>query len=88
MEHKQSSFYFDSKWGEWRVDYLYKGKSTYSEMYCKIYQDGNLYHTFDTLPSTRTSHPTKSQAKELIAKARKVNKVNDKRDAKISKILQ
>lgn len=86
MEHKQSSFYFDSKWGEWRVDYLNKGR--YNEMYCNIYQDNNLYHTFDTLPNTRTSHPTKSQAKELIGKARKLNKIVDKRDAKINKILQ
>ena len=39
------------------------------------------------LPYTKTENPTKTQAKEIIAAAKKLNKDRDKRDKQINKIL-
>jgi hypothetical protein len=50
--------------------------------------NGELYHDFDgSIPRTNTNNPTKTQAKEIISAARKINKVTDKRDNKLKKIL-
>jgi hypothetical protein len=84
MEHKKSTFYFESNGVEWRVEYFY----IKSSIAATVYEDGNIYHEFgSSLPRTRTEHPTKSQAKEIITAAKKLNKERDKRDSKIKKLL-
>ena len=55
--------------GIYRVDYVYR--EPYHRLGADIYIDNTLYKTFDSLPVTKTHNPTKSQAKELITKARK-----------------
>ena len=93
MEHTKSSFHFTDKRGEWQLDYTYiKTKSTYSDheytsLIATVYLNNDLYHKFDRLPSTKTDNPTKTQAKEIIAAAKKLNKESDKRDAKLNKLL-
>lgn len=47
------------------------------------------YHDFDNrLPGTNTQHPTKTQAREIISAAKKINKVTDAREKKLKKILE
>ena len=88
MDHKKSSFYFESKGTEWRVDYYYRpGSYGGSHLCAAVYEDGQLYHDFENKPYTKTQNPTKTQAKEIISAARKLNKERDKRDNKIEKIL-
>lgn len=93
MEHKKSIFQFeDSKGVEWRVEYYYILMNWNSGMSnrqaARIYENGDLYHDFgDQLPYTKTENPTKTQAKEIIAAAKKLNKYRDKRDKQINKIL-
>ena len=90
MEHKKSIFQFeDSKGTEWRVEYYYTPSIYGSSNLCAaVYEGEELYHDFGgRLPNTRTDNPTKTQAKEIIAAAKKINKERDKRDSKINKIL-
>jgi hypothetical protein len=89
MEHIKSSFYFKSGDNNWRVDYQDKSDSNgWKRLTCQIYLNDELYHDFEgSLPNTNTSNPTKSQAKEIISAAKKINKVSDKRENKLKKIL-
>ena len=85
MEHIKSSFFFKSGDNVWRVDYEDKPDSGgWVRLTCQVYLNGELYHDFEgRLPNTNTSNPTKSQAKEIISAARKINKVSDVREKKI-----
>lgn len=89
MEHIKSSFFFKSGDNIWRVDYEDKPDSGgWVRLTCQVYLNDELYHDFEgRLPNTNTSNPTKSQAKEIISAARKINKVSDVREKKIKKIL-
>lgn len=81
MHHLKSSFTFKSSENIWTVEY-YDDK-------CFVYLNGDIYHNFnDGIPNTRSSNPTKTQAKEIISFARKINKSSDKRELKIEKILK
>jgi len=98
MEHTKSSFSFSSKNDNWQVDYTYIIKTYYghdnSELKVAVYLNNELYWDFEKmrtyLPYTKTEHPTKSQAKEIISAARKLYKENyklrDDRDKKLSKL--
>jgi hypothetical protein len=89
MEHIKSSFFFKSKEDTWRVDYQDKpDEGNWNRLTCQVYLNDELYHDFEgRLPNTNTSNPTKSQAKEIISAAKKINKVIDKREKKLKKIL-
>ena len=90
MEHKKSIFQFeDSKGTEWIVEYYYTPSIYGGNSLCAaVYEGEELYHDFGgRLPNTRTDNPTKTQAKEIISAAKKINKERDKRDSKINKIL-
>ena len=91
MEHKKTLFYFEARGVEWMVEYYYKTETQHGIEYqiqkARIYTDGDLYHTFEKMPYTKTENPTKTQAKEIIAAAKKLNKDRDKRDKQINKIL-
>lgn len=89
MEHIKSSFFFKSGDNDWRVNYEDKPDSGgWKRLTCQVYLNDELYHDFDgSIPRTNTNNPTKSQAKEIISVARKINKVTDKRDNKLKKIL-
>jgi len=88
MEHIKSSFFFKSKDDNWQVDYIDKPDSRgWSHPTCQVYLNNDIYHDFDNLPNTKTHNPTKSQAKEIISAAKKINKVTDKRDKKLKKLL-
>jgi hypothetical protein len=95
MEHKKSIFIFEDKDVEWRVEYYYREEdSGYNDYVYKIlcaiiFEDESIYHDFnERLPNTKTENPTKTQAKELISAAKRLNKERDKRDKKIKKILE
>ena len=85
MEHTKSSFHFKDKRGEWQVDYTYKG--VYKQLKATVYLNNSIYQDFDTIPHTKTENPTKTQAKEIIAEAKRLNKESDKRETKLNKIL-
>ena len=89
MEHIKSSFFFKSKDEIWRVDYQDKpNEEGRFRLTCQVYLNDEIYHDFEgRLPNTNTSNPTKSQAKEIISAAKKINKVTDKREKKLKKIL-
>jgi hypothetical protein len=100
MEHKKTIFYFESKGVEWMVEYFYETETKYghaNRIYeyqnqrIRIYTDGDLYHDFEKMPSTKTVNLTKTHAKEVITIAKKINKERDKissnRDKKLKKIL-
>jgi hypothetical protein len=89
MEHIKSSFFFKSKEDTWRVDYQDKpNEEGRFRLTCQVYLNDEIYHDFEgRLPNTNTSNPTKSQAKEIISAAKKINKVTDKREKKLKKIL-
>ena len=90
MEHTKSSFHFKDKRGDWQLDYTYKTENNNSgrpQIKATVYLNNSVYQDFDKLPWTKTENPTKTQAKEIIAEAKKLNKEADKRDAKINKIL-
>lgn len=89
MDHKKSIFQFESKGIEWRVEYYYTPSSYGGSNLCaSVYEGEELYHDFGSrMPNTKTENPTKTQAKEIIAAARKINKERDTRDTKIKKIL-
>lgn len=87
MEHIKSSFYFKSGDNNWRVDYLNKSENSQWPT-CIVYLNDELYHDFrGSQPRTKGTHATKSQAKEIISAARKINKVVDVREKKLKKIL-
>jgi hypothetical protein len=87
MDHVKSSFYFKSTDNNWRVDYLTKSENSQWPTYI-VYLNDEIYHDFGgSQPRTNGTHATKSQAKEIISAARKINKERDKRDKKINKIL-
>lgn len=87
MEHIKSSFFFKSGDNNWRVDYLSKPENSQWPT-CIVYLNDELYHDFGgRLPRTNGTHATKSQAKEIISAARKINKVVDVREKKLKKIL-
>ncbi len=93
MEHKGSIFVFEHKGVEWRVEYYYKYVEGFydhpNRLAARVFEDGNLYHDYGyEIPYTKTENPTKSQAKELIAKAKVINKKRDERDKKIDGILK
>jgi hypothetical protein len=85
MEHKKTLFYFEAKGVEWLIEYYYKTEIQngveYQIQKAHIYTNGDLYHSFEKMPYTKT------HAKEIITTARKINKERDKRDSKINKIL-
>jgi len=93
MDHIKSSFYFKSNQDVWRVDYVYHiskwGSNTLKSV---VFLNDELYWDFETIPNTRTENPTKSQAKEIIASAKKEYKktyaVRDSRDKKLKEILE
>ena len=91
MEHKKTLFYFESKGVEWLVEYYYTTEIRYDIEHqiqkAYIYTNGDLYHSFEKMPYTKTHNLTKTHAKEIITTARKLNKERDKRDSKINKIL-
>jgi hypothetical protein len=90
MEHTKSSFYFQDKRGDWQLDYTYKTETNNNgrpQIKATIYLNNSIYQDFDKIPWTKTDNPTKTQAKELIAEAKKLNKESDKREAKLNKIL-
>ena len=88
MQHIKSSFFFKSKEDNWRVDYQDKSdENGWQQLTCQVYLNDELYHDFDKMPNTNTHNPTKSQAKEIISAAKRINKVTDKRDKKLKKIL-
>lgn len=86
MEHIKSSFYFTSKNDLWQVDYIYKTPQSY--LTANVLLNKEIFWEFDSLPSTRTEHPTKTQAKEIISHARKLYKqtfkVRDDRNKKLT----
>lgn len=90
MEHIKSSFFFNSSNNNWRVDYQDKPDlGGWKRLTCQVYLNDELYHDFDgNIPRTNTSNPTKSQAKEIISSAKKINRDSDKRDNKLKKILK
>ena len=87
MEHKKTLFYFEAKAN--RI--LLQNRNTkcveYQIQKAHIYTNGDLYHSFEKMPYTKTHNLTKTHAKEIITTARKLNKERDKRDSKINKIL-
>ena len=85
----KSSFYFKSGDNNWRVDYEDKPDSGgWKRLTCQVYLNDELYHDFEgKLPNTNTSNPTKSQAKEIISAAKRINKASDMRENKLKKIL-
>ena len=90
MEHKRTIIEFnDAKGVEWRVEYYYKpNNNSYNKICVMVYQNDEIYHDFgDKTPYTKTATPSKTQAKEIISSARRINKERDKRDSKINKIL-
>lgn len=93
MKHLKSSFYFKDKENEWGVEYVYyHSKWGDDSMKSVVYLNGELYWDFvDGIPNTRTEHPTKSQAKEVIAIAKREYKakykVRDDRDKKLNTLL-
>lgn len=90
MEHTKSSLHFKDKRGDWQVDYTYKTETNNNgrpQIKSTVYLNNSVYQDFDGLPNTKTENPTKTQAKEIIAEAKRLNKEADKRDAKINKIL-
>jgi hypothetical protein len=94
MDHKKSIFIFEKDDTEWIVEYYYTdvywshSNTTRKEISAKIYENGVLYHDFENkLPYTKTENPTKTQAKEIISAAKKINKEKDKRDKKLKSIL-
>ena len=93
MEHTKSSFHFKDKRWDWQLDYTYITTKSdwsdheYTSLKATVYLNNSVYQDFDKIPHTKTENPTKTQAKELIAEAKKLNKESDKRDAKINKIL-
>jgi hypothetical protein len=90
MEHIKSSFYFEDKNGVWQVDYTYNNTSHFPKS--TVYFNNEIYWDFDSIPSTRTEHPTKSQAKEILSAARKKYKeayaLRDKREKYLQKLLK
>lgn len=97
FELVNSSFIFDEYFSEddinrWIVKYFERDSNIKENVWdrgygCDIYLNDNLYHEFDTLPRTKTSNPTKTQAKELIIEAIKINKPREDRNNKIENIL-
>jgi len=90
MDHKKSTFVFESKDTEWIVEYYYMPEEGFERerIAARVLEDGELYHDYRTkMPRTKTENPTKTQAKEIIAAARKIYKERDKRDNKINKVL-
>ncbi len=88
MEHIRSSFFFKSKDDTWRVDYQDKpDEGNWNRLTCQVYLNDEIYHDFEGIPHTNTSNPTKTQAKEIISAAKKLHKVDDKREKKLKKIL-
>lgn len=92
MEHIKSSFYFTSRNDLWQVDYIYKKFGRHSNTYltANVLLNQEIYWEFESLPSTRTDNPTKTQAKEIISAARKLYKekykIRDDRDNKLKKL--
>lgn len=90
MDHIKSSFYFQAKSESWQVDYTYQGQ--YKSLKAIVYLNGDEYWEFLSLPNTRTENPTKTQAKEIIANAKRLYKlefgIRDKRDKKIEDVLK
>jgi len=72
MKHLKSSFCFESKDGEYRVDYVYReDKYMYMNLAVEVFLNDIKMYTWDEVPSVRTQNPSKTQAKEIIAKSRK-----------------
>ena len=93
MDHIKSSFYFQSNQDVWRVDYVYYiSKWGLNSLKSVVFLNDELYWDFETIPNTRTENPTKSQAKEIIASAKREYKktyaVRDSRDKKLKEILE
>jgi len=93
MKHIKSSFYFTTDNNEsWRVDYTYKPNNWGEDIKSTVFLNDEEYWDFDRMPNTRTEHPTKSQAKEIISAAKKLYKekykLRDERDKKLTKILK
>jgi hypothetical protein len=86
MDHIKSSFYFTSKNDLWQVDYTYKK----SYLSATVLLNKETFWEFDSIPSTRTENPTKTQAKEIISAARKLYKetykVRDDRNKKLNEL--
>ena len=74
MEHSRTTFYFNIKTIDWKVDYQLVEISwnayVRKVMKCEIYKNDNLYHTFE---NQSPSHVNKTQANRLISKAKKEN---------------
>lgn len=92
MDHFKSSFSFKSDQDVWCVEYTDRPGKWMAVNTAQVYLNNELYWDFDTIPNTQTQHPTKTQAKEIISKARKEFKLKNKvmlnRDKQLNKLLK